>query len=462
MRSMAIIEDEKLFGSELKRRFERGGWQVTLSPTIADARRMILDHGFTPDIVLSDMYLPDGDGLDFLDEVRKAGGRSEWIFLSGYGTRRDIDRALTLGALDFLAKPIDYHKLDLTIAAASRGAKAQQRIADDAQAQSRKYGIERFVGSSPAAQHVRAMLRQLATLPTSSVLFVGETGAGKGLAAKILHYNGARSESPFIDVNCAAIPKDLLESELFGHEPGAFTGAKGRHRGLLEQADGGTIFLDEIGEMDLALQAKLLTAIEERRFRRVGGEQVLSVDVQIIVASNRDLRQAAAEGGFRADLYHRISVFEIRLPPLRERPQDIEELAIGMIAEFNALATKHVRSAPSDVMRALRAYAWPGNVRELRNVIERSVLLSSGPELSADWLGLSFAAQLKPAPHAVEGDLVSLPLDGSMSLEEMDRAIIFAALEKHDHNVMAAARMLGVTRETLRYRIQKYGLGKPG
>ncbi|GAB4354118.1 MAG: sigma-54 dependent transcriptional regulator [Oricola sp.] len=462
MRTMMIIEDERLLGSELKRRFEREGWQVTLSPTIADARKLILDLGHAPSIVLSDMNLPDGNGLDFLQTVRTAGGRGEWIFLSGYGTAHDIERAVKLGALDFLAKPIDYRKLDLTIAAAFRGAKAQQRLSDAAEMAARQYSPEAFIGSSAPAKRVRAMLEQLAGVRASSILLGGETGTGKGLAAKILHFSGQRSQGPFIDVNCAAFPRDLLESELFGHEPGAFTGAKGRHRGLFEQADGGTLFLDEIGEMDLGLQSKLLKALEEQSFRRIGGEFQIQVDVQLIAASNRDLRALVSKGSFRGDLYHRISVFEIELPSLRERLEDIFELTTAMMAEFNRQSGKAVTRIPHAVLSALTAYSWPGNVRELRNVIERSVLLSQGDELSGQWLGLP-AAETGTRQALAQGDRsdwLRLPLDGSMALDEMDRYIIASALDRHGYNVMATARALGTTRETLRYRMQKYGLAR--
>ena len=435
---------------------------MTLSPTIADAKRLILELGHAPSIVLSDMNLPDGNGLDFLETIRAAGGRGEWIFLSGYGTARDIERAVKLGALDFLAKPIDYRKLDLTIAAAFRGAKAQQRISDATQMAARRFSPEAFIGSSPPAKRVRAMLAQLADVRASSILLGGETGTGKGLAAKILHFSGQRGEGPFIDVNCAAFPRDLLESELFGHEPGAFTGAKGRHRGLFEQADGGTLFLDEIGEMDLGLQSKLLKALEEQSFRRVGGELEIQVDVQLIVASNRDLKELVSKGDFRGDLYHRISVFEVDLPTLRERAEDIGELTMAMVEEFNRQSGKSVTRIPDTVLAALKAYSWPGNVRELRNVIERSVLLSQGDELSGQWLGLPAAAPASQAP-VVDGDRTDwlrLPLDGSMALDEMDRYIIASALERNGYNVMATARALGTTRETVRYRIQKYGLSR--
>lgn len=464
MRTITIIEDERLLGGELKRRFEREGWQVTLSTTLSDARRLFIELGHSPSIVLSDMNLPDGNGLDFLEEARGAGVRGEWIFLSGYGTNSDIERAVRLGALDFLTKPLDYHKLNLTIAAASRGAKAQQRLVDATKIEVQKYAPASIIGTSPAAIRIRTMLEQLSKVAASSILLSGETGSGKGLAAKILHYSGTRSAGPFIDVNCAAFPKDLLESELFGHEPGAFTGAKSRHRGLMEQADSGTLFLDEIGEMDIRLQSKLLKALEEKSFRRVGGEQTISVDIQLIAASNRELREAAAANDFRSDLYHRISVFEVHLPSLRERRHDIPELVMAFIQEFNAQAGKAVSVVADDVMKALTNYSWPGNIRELRNVIERSVLLSSGADLPDDWLGLSdnrAASQPGPAPSSTDS-WITLPLDGSMALDEMDRFIIQTALDRNGHNITATAKALGTTRETLRYRIQKYRLRPAG
>lgn len=464
MRTMMIIEDEKLLGTELKRRFEREGWSVTLSRSLADARHVLIELGLEPAVVLSDMNLPDGNGLDFLEEIRAAGRPGEWIFLSGYGQPGDVQRALKLGALDFLDKPLDYQKLELTIGAATRGAQARQRISDATRTAAERYAPHAFIGTSLAAQRVRDMLAQLSKIPASSILFGGETGTGKGFAAKILHYSGLRREGPFIDVNCAAFPKDLLESELFGHEPGSFSGAKGRHRGLLEQADGGTLFLDEIGEMDMGLQSKLLKALEDRCFRRVGGEMLVEVDVQLLAASNRDLRAAARDGTFRSDLYHRIAVFELTLPALRDRPEDIEPLVLSMIGEFNQRAGKAVSNVPQDAWAAMRAYGWPGNVRELRNVVERCVLLSHGPDLAAEWLNLSTTpGAARPEGGSVttaccEDGWVRLPLDGSMALEEMDRFIIGTALERHGHNVLATARALGTTRETLRYRMQKYGL----
>ena len=274
-----------------------------------------------------------------------------------------------------------------------------------------------------------------------------------------------------IEVNCAALPRELLESELFGHEPGAFTGASGRHRGLLEQADGGTLFMDEIGEMPLDLQAKLLKAIEDHKFRRLGGEKEINVDVQIVAASNRDLELMTRDGGFRADLYHRLSVFKVILPPLREAIEDLNELVPLFVAEYNAKAGRQVKNIPDEVWQKLRSHHWPGNVRELRNVIERCVLFSDGHVFPLQWLQLPSQIPVI-APKEIMLELtgesqnqakahqqgIYLPLDGSMALDDMDRFIIKTALDRADNNLTAAARDLGATRETLRYRVRKYHL----
>lgn len=290
----------------------------------------------------------------------------------------------------------------------------------------------------------------------------GETGTGKGLVTRILHYAGTRSQGPLIELNCAALPRELLESELFGHEAGAFTGATGRHRGLIEQADGGTLFLDEIGEMPLDLQAKLLKAIEDRKIRRLGSEREITVDVQIVAASNRDLESLSREGGFRSDLYHRLSVFRLTLPPLREIKEDLEQLLPLLVAEFNAKSGRQVRDISHEVWSQLRNHDWPGNVRELRNVVERCVLFSDGPNFPAQWLQLPGQKPVAASPPATKGrDGIFIPLDGSMNLDDMDRHIIETTLERTGNNTLAAARSLGTSRETLRYRIRKYGIKSP-
>ena len=454
--TLLIIEDEALLGQELQRHFTREGWDVQRATRLDEARGLLLGREIEPLVVLSDMNLPDGNALDLLDEVRTARLQGEWVMLTGYGTVPDSVRAVKLGALDFLEKPVDIERLTLVLNGAARAARTQRRLDDQIEGAGRRFDPASFVGSSAAAAEVRGMLERLAQVPFSALLIGGETGTGKGLAARILHYAGPRRAGPLVEINCAALPRELMESELFGHEPGAFTGAKGRRRGLLEQASGGTLFLDEVGEMPSELQVKLLKVIEDKRIRRVGGERELAVDVQFVAASNRDMETEVHQGRFRADLYHRLSVFRLTLPPLRTRKSDLRELTHLFVKEFCAKAGKHVRRVPESVWRKLDAHDWPGNVRELRNVVERCVLFADSEVFPEQWLQLD---AIVPASHA-GGDGLWLPLDGSLSLEDMERQLIEAALARAEGNVTAAARLLKSTRETLRYRVEKFGLGK--
>ena len=458
--TLLLIEDEPLLSAELVRHFRREGFEVLTAGTLAEARRLIVQDDVQPLVVISDMSLPDGNALDLLEAIRSEAKGGDWLFLTGYGGVADSVRALRLGAYDFLEKPCELDRLDLVVAGAMRSARAQRQLRERVAAENRRYTPAAFVGRSDVASSVRELLAKLARAPFSSLLLTGETGTGKGLAARILHYSGARREGPLVEVNCAALPHDLLESELFGHEPGAFTGARGRRRGLVEQAHGGTIFLDEIGELSSDLQAKLLTVIEDRRLRRLGGTHQIEVDVQIVIASNRELSRQVCNAEFRSDLYHRITVFTLHLPALRERRADLDDLVPLFVAEYNAKAGKSVRMIPEAAWAALRAHDWPGNVRELRNVVERCVLLSETQTFAAQWLQLqpsSAAAQAEASAVTTESQ-IRLPLDGSLSLEEMERRIVSEALERADHNVTAAARLLGTSRETLRYRVNKYGL----
>ena len=466
--SLLIIEDESLLGAELQRHFRREGWEVSWARNIAEAESLLFGETLTPLIVLSDMNLPDGNGLDLLESVRQKNLGGEWLFLTGYGTVPDSVRALKLGALDFLSKPCDLARLDLIIAAATRSGRAQRRIAEHSAAAARRYSVDSFNGDSSASNAARQMLTRLASVPYSALLISGETGTGKGLAARILHHGGMRANAPLVEVNCAALPHELIESELFGHEPGAFTGAKTRRRGLFEQADGGTLFLDEVGELVPELQAKLLKAIEDKVIRRVGGDREISLDVQLIAATNQNLVEAVAARRFREDFYHRLSVFRLELPPLRQRREDIRALVQRFVAEFNLKAGKKIRHIRDSTWLLLEQHNWPGNVRELRNAIERAVLLTPGDAdtLPEEWLQLTPGRILPAPPQNSSETLLCLPLDGSMALDDMDRHIIQTTLVRHAYNVTAAARALGTTRETLRYRVDKYGLkpeaGKDG
>lgn len=455
--TLLVIEDEPLLGRELTSEFCDNGWDAHLAPTIAEAERLLFERDLQPLVVVSDMSLPDGDGLDLLERVRGRGMSGEWLFLTAYGGVADSVRALKLGAFDFLEKPCDPDRLEIVVSGAARSARAQRRLHDESRTRQGRYTPESYIGHSALAAETRDMLARLARVPFSAVTITGETGTGKGLSARILHHTGPRAKAPLVEVNCAALPRDLLEAELFGHEAGAFTGAKGRHRGLMEQADGGSLFLDEIGELPADLQAKLLKAIEDKRVRRVGGDREIAVDVQFITATNRDLEKRVADGSFRADLFHRVSVFSIELPALRHRKPDIEDLLPSFIQEFNLAAGRHVETVPDAVMRKLMDYDWPGNVRELRNVVERCVLLSDSSVFPARWLHLDAVANSSPVQLA-GGSGITLPLDGSLSLDAMEKAILAEALARNGSNVSRTARVLGTTREKLRYRVGKYQL----
>jgi two-component system, NtrC family, response regulator AtoC len=453
--TLLIIEDEALLGNELARFFRKQRWEVSVVTDLKSAKQLLTGQDIEPIVILSDMNLPDGNALDFLEQIGSSLQHAEWIFLTGYGSVTDSVRALRLGAYDFIEKPCELERLHMLVEGAARSARAQRRLHQETSQHFNRYTVNTLVGRSQKTQQLRDMLKQLANVPFSSLVISGETGTGKGLVTRILHYSGSRASKPLVELNCAAIPKDLLESELFGYEAGAFTGAKKRHRGLLEQADTGTIFLDEIGELDLDLQGKLLKAVEELRFRRLGSESTIEVDVQIIAATNRDLLQKVKSGEFRQDLYHRLSVINIHIPPLRERAEDLRDLVPQFVADCNVKTGKNIKVMPDSVWKQLESYDWPGNIRELHNIIERCVLLADSEEFPAQWL--QFPNKSENAP-IVANNGVYIPLDGSLSLQDMEKHIIQEALHRANNNVTAAARMLGATRETMRYRVQKYHL----
>lgn len=457
--SLLIIEDEALLGAELARYFNKGDWEVSVVKSLAQAEAHFRDHSIDPLVVLSDMNLPDGNALDLLEKLKPEIDGSEWIFLTGYGSVADSVRAVRLGAYDFIEKPCSLDRLNLLVEGAARSARAQRRVQQQTAVQNSQYSIDRLIGASPAMNSLRSMLRQVINIPFSSLIISGETGTGKGMVARILHYSGVRSHAPLVEINCAALPRELLEAELFGYEAGAFTGAKKRHRGLFEQAHTGTLFLDEIGEMDLDLQSKLLKAVEDLRIRRIGSENEISVDVQIIAATNLDLPEKVAQGEFRRDLYHRLNVINIQIPALKERKQDLDQLAPQFIADCNHKSAKSVCNIPASAWQLLKAYDWPGNIRELRNVLERCVLLAHDQNLPTEWLQLQKQQSVTEAASPISSQQgLFIPLDGSLSLQDMEKFIIQSALDRCDANVTAAARMLGTTRETLRYRVQKYHL----
>lgn len=445
-----ILEDEGALARAVARRLRRDGYTPTTAASVAAAKAAVLRQ--TPAVVVLDLKLPDGSGLDFLEWLQDEQGLdTPALVMTAYGEVDDVIGALRRRAIDFLKKPVDLDQLCRVVATAARG-EAPPR--PDAPAPS-PMPAATLIGASTAMTRVRKELARIAVLGRGeappNVLIGGETGTGKDLAARLLHQASPRAADPFVQVDCAALPGELIEAELFGHEKGAFTDAHRARAGLLAAAGSGTAFLNEIGELPLALQAKLLTALESRRVRGVGSATSHEVSAWFVAATNRDLEERVQEGEFRSDLYYRLHVLGLHMPPLRERDDDVLQLAEHFI---HATAQRYQRAAPrltQAARRVLVGYHWPGNVRELRHVIERAVLIHADDQLDASHL------QLRPL--AVAGDVAAAARN---TLAEQERGLILRTLEETGGNVSATARRLGLSRGSLRYRMEKYKIVEIG
>jgi two-component system response regulator HydG len=423
------------------------------------ALKLLRDPDARPfDVVVTELRLPDADGAELLRAARERDPACAVIVVSAEATAEAAVQALRRGAFDFLAKPLTPEGLELRVAEAlehARALRARGLAAGATAAPARAAGAEgaggpRLVGGSAALAAALELATRVA--PTrSTVLLTGETGTGKELFAELVHARSTRARGPFVQVNCAALPETLLESELFGHERGAFTGADRTRIGRFEQANGGTLFLDEIGDMSPATQAKLLRALQDQEFHRLGGTHRLRTDARIVAATNRDLEAAVRDGRFREDLYYRLAVIGIRLPPLRERPGDVEELAHHFLAELGRALGRPLEGFDAAALDALRAHAWPGNVRELRNVVERAALLADGPRIVRVELG----AAGRGGPGAAE-----LALEG-LTLREAERLLVVSALRRTGFVQKDAARLLGVSRRKLNYVVARLGVTHP-
>jgi DNA-binding NtrC family response regulator len=458
--AILIIEDETVLAKNMRTYLERHEYEVECAESAEDGIAR-LDR-FAPDAVVLDFNLPGMDGLQALERIRAQCPATPVIMVTGHGSVETAVEAMKAGALDFLTKPVPLAKLGMLLQRATSERRKDSALAYYRQRDGEGADLSTLRGESPGMLRLHALLRQLLRSEEQlrdgeapAVLVRGETGTGKELVARALHFNGPRRDKPFVELNCAALPAQLLESELFGHERGAFTDARERKLGLVETAEGGTLFLDEIGDMEQPLQAKLLKLLEERTVRRLGSVREQRVDVRIVAATHRPLDQLVREGRFRADLYFRLRVVQLELPPLRERGDDVLLLARHFVAHH---AARYGRPAPSftaEAERALRGHAWPGNVRELRNLLEQAVLLARGSMIDAEDLGLR-ADLAQPVERS--GDTVPGAL-GSRTLPEMEREALAQALARAGWNVSRAARDLGISRDTLRYRIDKHGLG---
>ncbi|MEW8525720.1 MAG: sigma-54 dependent transcriptional regulator [Candidatus Thiodiazotropha endolucinida] len=443
-----IVDDEPDICELLEITLIRMGIDAHSVFDLAGARKILTEQSF--DLCLSDMRLPDGNGIELVRHINEAYPQLPVAMITAHGNMESAIEALKAGAFDFVSKPVDLEMLRKLVQQALKlGKQKSQPPEPDKATRGEKSPM---LGNSPPMKRVRELIKKLAR-SQAPVYISGESGTGKELAARQIHQLGPRADHPFVAVNCGAIPQELMESELFGHKKGSFTGATGDHRGLFLSADGGTLFLDEIADLPLHMQVKLLRAIQEKQVRPVGGQQEIQVDVRIISATHKDLTELVESGEFRQDLFYRINVIELPLPPLRERSEDIPLLAQHFLTRMARQAGVHKSKLASSALKKLKGYSFPGNIRELENILERSVTLLEGSELLADDLHLPENNQITTT-QAIESS--QQPLGDKM--EQLEREAIVQALEETRWNRTAAAKKLGMTLRSLRYRLEKFGI----
>jgi DNA-binding NtrC family response regulator len=468
-RSVLLIEDETTLAKNICAFLIRYDYEVRIATT-AEAGLAELD-AFKPDFIVLDFNLPGMNGIEALAKIQEIDRQIKVIMITAHGSIDLAVEAMQAGAYHFITKPIALGKLRLMLEKAVQDERRDQALSYYQHKVGHEAGLESLLGQSSVMQALRRKIHQVLDAEKAlqdsgapAVLICGETGTGKELVARALHFNGPRRDKPFVEINCASIHQNLLETELFGHERGAFTDARERKFGLFETADGGTLFLDEIGDMDIGLQARVLKVIEDKNVRRVGSARDQQVDVRILAATHRSLEKLVREGKFRSDLYFRLRIVQIEVPALRERDDDAFFLAKHFLAMHGARYGRRNMSFDPSAEDMLRQHPWPGNVRELRNIVEQAVLLAPGPVIDAEHLNLCsprvFLAQDEPAPAQAE-DSSQFPREG-VQLATVERDLLLRALNHTDWNVTHAARLLGLSRDTMRYRIDKFGLVPPG
>ena len=447
---LLIVDDEKNIRRTLQMILSGEGYAVSDCPSAEEALRLIQED--PPDMVLLDIKLPGMDGMELLGKIRKAWPDTEVMMISGHATIQDAVEATRLGAYDFLEKPLERDRVLLTVRNCIEKRSLFRKLESLQDHMDTQYEI---VGNSFPVRQLLEEIRKVA--PTSGrVLITGESGTGKELVARAIHRLSKRVDGPFVKVNCAAIPSELIESELFGYERGAFTGAVGRKKGQFELASGGTLFLDEVGDMSLTAQAKVLRVLQTGELSHVGGEKVISVDVRVVAATNKDLKAAVADGSFREDLYYRLNVVPIHCIPLRERAEDVSDLAAKFVSDFSKENGFKLKQMEPAVMQLLKRYSWPGNVRELKNVMERMVIMGGDPISAAD------------VPELIKGDssCVDLPRFDGMSLrdvrDEVERKYIRSKLIECGWNITQAAQILGIERTNLHKKMKQLGIRREG
>ena len=449
---LLLVDDETNTLASLSRAFRLAGHEATVCDNATRASELVRSESF--DLIFSDVVMPGKSGIEFLEELRNAGIKTPVILISGQANIEMAVRATKLGALDFLEKPLSTDKLLVTVENALR----LSRLEDENRELKRRLGKHKLVGSGPAMTKLLAQIERVAASETR-VCILGETGTGKELVARAIHEKSPRHEAAFITLNCAAVPAELIESELFGHEKGAFTGAGARHAGKFEQAEGGTLFLDEIGDMPVAMQAKLLRVLEEGEVERVGGDKPVKVNVRVLVATHRNLEDLVKQNAFRRDLFHRIYVFPLILPPLRERQEDFPELVTHFSGQVAAQNGWKEKVFSSDAVEALKRYSWPGNLRELRNVVERLVLLAGEEMITADEVRLALPADVGGA--GAESRLAAgAEKSGTLAerTEAFEKQVLLDEIRHHNFHMTNVARSLGLERSHLYKKCQQLGI----
>jgi len=453
-----VVDDEKLIRWSLRERLSVEGYEILEAADGAEADKIIEREEF--DLALLDLRLPDASGMTLLRKIHGVRPDLPVIIITAFSSVDGAVEAMKNGAVDYITKPFNMDEMAMIVNRAIEMAAMRHQISSQVNEQKARFGVANIIGKSPEILEVVNLVRRVALSETTAVLLLGESGTGKDLVARAIHYESNRADKPFVNITCTALPASLLESELFGHERGAFTDAKTQKKGLFEVASGGSVFLDEIGDMEPPLQAKLLRVLEDKAFKRIGGTQDIPVDARIIAATHRDLDERIREGHFREDLYYRLSTVPILVPPLRERGDDVALLANHFLGAYEYEFHHHARGFSPDALEKLQAYPWPGNVRELRNAIERAALLGTGEAITGDdiVLGrgvLSGGAIRASAPS--QDHLMVLPPDGCI-LEVVEKDLLRQALERTGGNRTQAAELLGLTRDQVRYKVEKYDL----
>jgi len=452
-----VVDDERLIRWYLRENLEKAGYEVIEADSGNIAVKAFSDS--LPDIVLLDLNLPDISGIDVLRTLRTIDRDAPVIIITAFGNVEAAVDAMRNGAYDFIEKPFEMEKLNIIIEKALENIFLKREVSRY-KAKSGDYNLEHIIGDSPAIRYIRGIIRKIAEANTTTILLEGESGTGKDFIARVIHNESNRANKSFIDVNCAALPENLIESELFGYERGAFTGASTPKKGLFELANGGTIFLDEIGDMNYNLQSKLLKVIDNKTFRRLGGTAEITIDVRIIAATNMNLQAEVRAGKFREDLYWRLKVISLRLPSLRERGDDILLLSHHFIQHFNKEFKKRVRGLSPETRRLFLSYRWPGNVRELKNVIERAMILEDEEYITPDHLPTEIAQDaniIQSLPRRSSEFDITIPEEG-LDIEAVERELLKRALMIAKGNRSKAARLLNLGIDALRYRMQKFGL----